>query len=160
AYQPPVAGSGNFTVSVSTDFGVNFTQIGEIINNGVAGAQEFKYPLTDFVGEDIQIMIRVHTDAGYYMIGFDEFQIGTPIIPLQHTDGIIYIKEDGAGDGSSWANATSRMQEAIDLDGVSQVWVAAGQYAVAKGGLVMKNNVAIYGGFPDSGNPTMADRQW
>ncbi|WP_288429370.1 putative Ig domain-containing protein [uncultured Spirosoma sp.] len=55
----------------------------------------------------------------------------------------------GLGDGSSWANASSNLQAMIDASGVEQVWVAGGHYTRSSGGnsFVMKNGVAIYGGF-------------
>lgn len=77
-------------------------------------------------------------------------------------NGIVYVKSGATGDGSSWANATGNLQAAIDANGVKEVWVAAGTYIApgtgSIGGFVMKNDVAIYGGFPDVGNPVMVDR--
>lgn len=81
--------------------------------------------------------------------------------------GIVYVKQNGTGNGSSWASATADLQGAILTNGVTQVWVAAGTYFPTwqwnlsdprAYSFRMKNGVAIYGGFPDVGNPTMADR--
>jgi len=68
-------------------------------------------------------------------------------------DGIIYVKPapTGIGDGSSWENATADLHNAIHIDGVQKVFVAVGEYKVGSNSFVMKNNVAIYGGF-DPGN--------
>jgi hypothetical protein len=65
---------------------------------------------------------------------------------------IRYVKQGGSGDGSSWANASSDLQAMIDATGVEQVWVASGRYTRTSGGssFVMKNNVAVYGGFVGS----------
>jgi hypothetical protein len=65
---------------------------------------------------------------------------------------IRYVKQGGTGDGSSWANASGDLQAMIDAPGVQQVWVASGRYTRTSGGasFVMKNNVAIYGGFGGS----------
>ncbi|MFZ9024766.1 MAG: hypothetical protein ACO3BO_08465, partial [Anaerohalosphaeraceae bacterium] len=71
---------------------------------------------------------------------------------------ILYVKEGGTGDGSSWANAYSDLQAALNV-AVSndQIWVAAGTYTPTDDyglGLGtrgqhfrMINGVAIYGGF-------------
>ncbi|MDF7821877.1 T9SS type A sorting domain-containing protein [Runella sp. MFBS21] len=79
-----------------------------------------------------------------------------------------------SGDGTSWANAFKTLQEALSAanacSNITQIWVAAGTYhptADASGSLspadprtktfVMKNNLAIYGGF--AGNEiALADR--
>ncbi|MBD2757682.1 choice-of-anchor Q domain-containing protein [Spirosoma validum] len=62
---------------------------------------------------------------------------------------IRYVKATGTGDGSSWDNASGDLQTMIDASGVQQVWVASGRYSRTTGGVsfVMKNGVAIYGGF-------------
>ena len=76
--------------------------------------------------------------------------------------GIVYVKtaSTGTGTGDSWANATNNLQGAVDATGVAQVWVAAGEYETPATGLKMKNNVAIYGGFPATGTPLMPQRNW
>jgi len=76
---------------------------------------------------------------------------------------IRYVKQGGTGDGSSWANASGNLQAMIDAVCVEQVWVAAGTYKPgtrASDYFSMKEGVKIYGGFPATGNPTMADRNW
>lgn len=82
--------------------------------------------------------------------------------PSPDANGIIYVKEGGTGNGSSWANATGNLQNAIDAASVQQVWVAKGTYQPASGvSFVMKPGVAIYGGFPDNNNnASMAQRNW
>lgn len=75
--------------------------------------------------------------------------------------GIIYVKQNATGDGSSWNNATGDLQAAINAVGVTEVWVAKGEYQpVMNGSFTMKSNVKIYGGFPDTGTPGMGDRNW
>jgi hypothetical protein len=79
---------------------------------------------------------------------------------------IIYVNDDagGANNGTSWQDAYTDLQSALltSLAG-DQIWVAAGTY---KPGTFpshffrMKNGVETYGGFPDSGDPNMADRDW
>ncbi|SDC34389.1 beta strand repeat-containing protein [Niabella drilacis] len=71
-------------------------------------------------------------------------------------NGIIYVKADGTGNGSSWGNATSSLQGAINAAGVQKVFVAVGTYTVssADASFKMKNNVEIYGGFVPANNVT------
>ncbi|MBL7792681.1 MAG: T9SS type A sorting domain-containing protein [Saprospiraceae bacterium] len=79
---------------------------------------------------------------------------------------IRYVKQGGAGDGSSWTNASGDLQAMINASGAGdQVWVAAGTYKPTSGSnrtisFVMKNGVAIYGGFPNTGNPGLGNRNW
>ncbi|GAB3696006.1 hypothetical protein GCM10027592_18490 [Spirosoma flavus] len=76
---------------------------------------------------------------------------------------IRYVRAGGSGDGSSWANASGDLQAMINVQGVQQVWVAAGTYKPTTGtdrsiSFSMKNGVSIYGGFAGTGNPGMNDR--
>lgn len=84
-------------------------------------------------------------------------------------NGIIYVKENGTGDGSSWANAMGNLQAAIFTTGVQQVWVAAGTFkptSIAGNGnsnrhrsFQLRPNVKVYGGF--AGNESsLASRDW
>ena len=70
------------------------------------------------------------------------------------TQPIRYVKPvaTGIGDGSSWANASGDLQSQIDIAGAQQVYVAGGTYSTTanSGSFVMKNGVAIYGGFTGS----------
>jgi hypothetical protein len=84
--------------------------------------------------------------------------------------GIIYVRANatGANNGSSWANAYTRLQDAFETarrcGTTSQIWVARGTYRPAVGinrdsAFVMRNNLAIYGGF--AGTETqLSQRNW
>ena len=89
-------------------------------------------------------------------------------------DGTIYVDADatsGANDGSSWDDAYTELQPALDaaLSG-DQIWVAEGTFTptAQHGGtgdryrsFQMKNGVAIYGGFdPSVGDIAFEDRDW
>jgi len=88
------------------------------------------------------------------------------------TGGIVYVNASAAGsnNGSTWVNAFTDLQSALTLARayptcVSQIWVAAGTYKPTTGtdrtiSFRMINGVAIYGGFPNTGNPAFADRNW
>ncbi|WP_345263610.1 choice-of-anchor Q domain-containing protein [Nibrella viscosa] len=76
-----------------------------------------------------------------------------------------YVKAGGTGDGSSWATASGDLQAMITASSAGdQVWVAAGVYKPTTSttdrtaSFRMKNGVQILGGFPDTGDPTLADR--
>ena len=81
----------------------------------------------------------------------------------------IYVNSSAlpSGSGTSWTDAYISLQDALDsADPCDQIWVSAGTYTPDPFGLAdpreasfqMKNSVAIYGGFPSSGDPCMIDR--
>ncbi len=78
----------------------------------------------------------------------------------------IYVKEGASGTGSSWGNATGDLRGAIaSASSGTQIWVAEGTYYPTSGTsqttyFYLKNGVEIYGGFPNSGNPNMSDRDY
>lgn len=82
---------------------------------------------------------------------------------------IAYVKEDGTGDGSSWANASGNLQTTLlQASEYQAVWVAEGTYlptlcttcteADRSISFVNQNNISLLGGFPPVGNPGLADR--
>ena len=75
---------------------------------------------------------------------------------------IRYVRPGAVGTGSSWDHAAGDLQAIINVSGVAdQVWVSAGTYQPGAGqSFSMKSGVKIYGGFPATGNPVMADRNW
>jgi len=70
------------------------------------------------------------------------------------------------GNGQSWATAYNNLQLGLGAaQSGDQIWVAAGTYKPTTGvdrrlSLVLKDGVALYGGFPSIGNPGMEDRDW
>lgn len=92
----------------------------------------------------------------------------------QHLDAgrIRYVKANGTGDGSSWANASGDLQKMIDelaaVDAPGEVWVAAGTYrpttqivegAQYAASFRMRDGINVYGGFAGSETETSkADR--
>lgn len=85
----------------------------------------------------------------------------------------IYVDADatGANDGSSWPNAYTTLQPALDeATAGDEIWVAAGTYKPTNqwdpidprtATFQLKNEVALYGGFdPTVGDVGFGDRDW
>jgi len=74
-----------------------------------------------------------------------------------HIPGVLYVKADamGAGNGQSWANAYTDLQDALrEAESVDQIWIAEGVYrpTATEGDLRtasfhLTSSVAIHGGF-------------
>jgi hypothetical protein len=76
--------------------------------------------------------------------------------------------------GDSWDNALPELRDALawaqdwdgDADGTLQIWVAEGLYLPTNNAtdreatFRLVNGVEVYGGFPNTGDPVMADRNW
>ncbi|HMQ47562.1 MAG TPA: choice-of-anchor Q domain-containing protein [Saprospiraceae bacterium] len=84
---------------------------------------------------------------------------------------IVYVNAQALGnnDGSDWDNAFIELQSAIILsDGcpeVTEIWVGAGTYFPTTGTIrgksfILRDDIAIYGGFPNTGNPSFEMRDW
>ncbi len=80
----------------------------------------------------------------------------TPSLTPTLTTCVIYVKHDatGQGDGSSWADAYTDLQDALALANPGdEVWVAAGVYYPAPDSwdraatFELRHGVAVYGGF-------------
>ena len=102
---------------------------------------------------------------------------GTPDLGAYEADlpaagSVIYVRVNGTGDGSSWANAMNDIYEAVqkavaansDASQRPDVWVAAGTYSRNPSNndpacFIIEEGVDVYGGFPADGNPGMDDRR-
>ena len=82
---------------------------------------------------------------------------------------VVYVRANAGagGDGLSWASAFETLDAGLGAaDPCDEVWVSEGTYRPDPCGLAdrrmacfaMKNEVGIYGGFPDTGEPGMSDR--
>lgn len=74
---------------------------------------------------------------------------------------ILYVKEGGTGNGSSWADASGNLQLMMNnqFEG-REVWVAEGTYITQGTYYRLRNKVKVYGGFPATGSPAFADRDF
>ncbi|MBU4486249.1 MAG: T9SS type A sorting domain-containing protein, partial [Candidatus Delongbacteria bacterium] len=94
-------------------------------------------------GEFELLVTNLSPDTTYYYRAYCENKIGysyaneelsftttDSIIINPDINGIVYLKEDGIGDGSSWANALSgyKLQNGIDHVNTKEIWVAKGKY--------------------------------
>lgn len=83
--------------------------------------------------------------------------------PLTTIPSVVYVKANasGANDGSSWANAFTSLQTAMQYC-ADTIKVAAGSYTASasdKGASFwLENKRVILGGYPDNGNPADAER--
>ncbi|HEY0110264.1 MAG TPA: fibronectin type III domain-containing protein, partial [Fibrella sp.] len=77
-YGPVASGSGNFIVAVSIDYGITFTNLETITNDGVAGWRTKIYPLGAYVGNDVTFRITANRTAGDYNLAFDNFAVTLP----------------------------------------------------------------------------------
>ncbi len=76
--------------------------------------------------------------------------------------GVSYVKPiaTGTGLGNDWANAGGDIQEAINTTNTQKVFVAVGNYPLPISSIIMKNNVAVYGGFDsDNGIDDLSDNR-
>ncbi len=73
---PPAAGSGNFVVAISTDYGASYTTLETVVNDGIAGWKSKSYSLSAYTGSYVKIKITGNWISGDYYLGFDDFQIG------------------------------------------------------------------------------------
>lgn len=99
---------------------------------------------------------------------------------LPENGRVIYVRENGTGDGLSWEDAMGSINGAVnkalaynnklseedrkDADKRAQVWVAAGTYAENPVGnapacFIIKEGVDVLGGFPAEGCPGEDDRR-
>jgi len=86
----------------------------------------------------------------------------------------VKIEATGANNGASWDDAFNTLQDALEVVTFgSEIWVAQGTYYPEKDingndnpanartkTWQMVNGVTIYGGFENTGNPGIADRNW
>lgn len=124
---------------------------------------------------------RISLQPGWYFRGWDsafnnitgDLTVNAVVQQIVPGGDIVHVKAGGTGNGSSWALAMGDLQAAIEyLGGLGggQVWVAQGTYrpnSWPNGGTTaremhfsLRDRVKVYGGFPNSGDPDLGDRDW
>ena len=106
----------------------------------------------------------------YDIAGYHENQAAVMnIVPMDirpDSNGIIYVSADGTGNGSSWANATSKLEYASYLtsNGNTRIWVKQGTYfgddTDPENAFSITASNKVYGGFSGTEGPdfNLADR--
>lgn len=99
----------------------------------------------------------------YDVNGFNQGQaVVMNIFPIEiqaDANGIIYITPDGQGDGSSWANASNKLEfaSALSSGGGTKVWVKKGTYygdvSNTEGAFYITESNRIYGSFNGNEGP-------
>lgn len=89
------------------------------------------------------------------------------LAPIPSEAGIIYVNRaaTGLGNGTSWTNAYTDLQDALSsASSGDSIWVAKGTYRPTGGSdriatFALKQGVSLYGGF-DGTESALADRDW
>ncbi|GAB3707639.1 hypothetical protein GCM10027592_41970 [Spirosoma flavus] len=162
------------SATAGTPFSQTFTASGGVspysfsLANGATLPPGLTLSTTDVLsGTPTQTGVFTLTVSAFDALGCSGTSVTYRLTVQDAFSPIRYVKQGGAGtgNGNSWANASADLQSQIDLVGVTQVWVAAGTYK--PGGdansdqsvsFSMKNGVAIYGGFANTGSPALAER--
>ncbi|WP_353150615.1 IPT/TIG domain-containing protein, partial [Flavobacterium sp.] len=71
----PTAGSGNFVVQISTNFGATYTTLETVDNDGVTGWRQKSYDLAPYAGENIKLKIIGNWISGDYYLSFDNISV-------------------------------------------------------------------------------------
>lgn len=113
------------------------------------------------ITEDIAGNNRIYGDT----VDMGAYEYNNNDMPIR------YVKQDGTGDGSSWANASGDLQAMINRSDVGEeVWVAKGTYKPNRkpgrntitlndrdNAFLLKSGVKVYGSF--AGNEDMIDQR-
>ena len=73
------AGSGNFVVAISTDWGNTYTNVDTVVNNGLAGYQNYSFDLSAYDTQILKIKITGNWISGDYYLGIDNIYVGPAI---------------------------------------------------------------------------------
>jgi len=102
-FGPIPTGAGNFTVALSTDFGITYNDVQTVISDGMAGWKTYTIDLSAYTGDFVKLKITGNWISGNWVVGFDDFYIGQPITCAKPENLVL----DFAGNDSakiSWEN--------------------------------------------------------
>ena len=154
-----LTGSPLVSLSGSSDFSVTKQPTNTSISPGVTNRAVFKITFTPSSAGLKTATVTIESNDP------DDSPFTFKIQGELFTATKIYVNDDAIGnnDGTSWDNAFTNLQYALwmadqcNLD----VWVAEGNYVPSPlDHFRMPKNVQIFGGFPNSGNPGLTDRNW
>lgn len=138
-----------------------FPDQGSFFNNEMPFTQLQNYMDYDVVGNPRIQKDRI--DIGAIESSYDKPEIILPVRP--DANNIIYVKDDGDGDGSSWANAAN-LWDAIEIsclyESMPAIWVAQGTYVAPNMTFQVKENMRFYGSFEgtESANYDLTQRDF
>lgn len=154
-----VYGNNNYTVTYSG------FETGDSQSNSISGSLAFSGDAAAATEPGIYKIIPQGITSSKYTVLYEE---GTLEIKsnLILTDNVLYVKQSGNGDGSSWNSPLNNLELALtrasninsvhtddnDPKRVKKIFVAKGTYQLASGkSYIMPKNIEIYGGFdPDN----------
>ena len=141
----------------------------------IIGADTLPYNTTSYffteraAGTTYYFRIVAYNSAGDYA-GYGKTSFTYPDI-FPNASGVLFVKKGGSGDkgGYDWGNAHGEFSTALVAaranSCIKQIWVSDGTYYPTTTNdrnlsFNLPQNVKIYGGFPSSGNPIWANRDW
>jgi hypothetical protein len=77
-FAAPGAGTGDFVVSISTDWGATYTTINTTSTGANNTWNAYSYNLSSYAGQNVKIRIVGNWVSGDYDLAFDNFKIETP----------------------------------------------------------------------------------
>ena len=148
-------------------------KLGPLADNG--GPTKTHALADDSPARSAGLSAGMHIIAGKTIVVPDKDQRGAPrpvapapvhIGAYQHRPAIRYVNAaaGGANDGTSWTDAHKELRDALlHANNGDEIWVAEGSYKPTADedrtkSFELKNGVALFGGFPATGTPGMADR--
>ncbi|MCO5269742.1 MAG: fibronectin type III domain-containing protein [Brumimicrobium sp.] len=108
-YNAPVAGSGDYVVEISTDFGATYTALETVTNDGVAGWRTKTYSLTSYIGQIVKVKITGNWVSGDYDMAFDNIKIEIPPTCLAPSDLTVTNITDNSADIDWTENGTATL---------------------------------------------------
>lgn len=150
-----IYGNNNYTVTYSG------FESGDSQSNSISGSLAFSGDAAAATEPGIYKIIPQGITSSKYTVLYEEgiLEIKSNLIL---TDNILYVKQSGNGDGSSWNSPLNNLELALtrasninsvhtddnDPKRVKKIFVAKGIYQLASGkSYIMPKNIEIYGGF-------------